>query len=153
MLNGENMIAIKYNGVLFNLSVISPVVARRLTNGDSLGGSRKFLVLVAILQRIYGTEEAIRRTLSMLFTRSNTFNDIIANSIAESLRSDFNIDAIWDGKELRIADMRGFEELLDKVYEETKNVLEMVSKPKTKAEALQTVASIVERADVVVEFS
>ena len=144
-------IALRFGGALYNLSAVSPLIAFAVS-GQPLGGSRKFLVLASIFKKKYGTDEAVRRALELLLAGSRTFNDIILNGIAGSLRKDLGIQAEVLNGTLIIKDREKLDGLLDRVYGETVNVLKRLNKPKTKAEAVQAYTSLIDptEKDVVV---
>ena len=142
-------IAIEYKGALFNLKRISPFVFK-----DRIGIARHLLIIASILRHEYdeNIEETIKKALDILVdSESAVMREIIVEGVAKGLRK-LGIEAEARNGYIVVRDAKAFERLLDEVFETTRSVLETLSSPKRKIVAVQTAASVVEKAETVLMF-
>jgi len=141
-------IAIEYEGRLYNLKTITPIVAKRLSE-KPIGITRDFLVLAAILKKKYNDlDTAIDETLKYMLDGSDVINSIVLGGIVKGLRK-LGIRAREGSIEFEDEESKKkLDELLEKVHTVTLEVIEAITKPRTRAEALQTYVSLVEDAEI-----
>jgi len=144
-------IALEYDGKLYNLKAIAPIVAKRLTESP-IGIARDFLVLTAILRKRYGNlDAATKEALEYMLDGSDVINSIILKGIIKGLKQ-LGVKAREGSiKFEEEEDKKRFEEMLEEVYEIMLEVIRTVSNPRTKAEALQAYVSLTDDAKIRVQ--